>query len=50
MIVGMTVQTISAMVLPWVWAGRLVVARLAPVAEDRPDDQPFDDEEDRSPR
>ena len=24
-----------------------VVARLAPIADDRPDDQPFDDEEDR---
>ena len=46
MIVGTTVQTISAMALPWVWGGRLVVAGLAPVAQDRPDDQPLDDEED----
>ena len=46
MSVGMTVQTTSATLLPWVWAGSVVVARLAPVAEDRPDDQALDDEED----
>ena len=47
MSVGTTVQTISAMALPWVWGGSVVVARLAPIADDRPHDQPFDDEEDR---
>ena len=46
MIVGTTVQTISAMLLPWVCGGQLVVAGLAPVAEDRPHDQALDDEED----
>ena len=46
MIVGTTVQTNSAMLLPWVCGGSVVVARLAPVADDRPDDQALDDEED----
>ena len=50
MSVGTIVQTTSAMLLPWVCAGSVVVARLAPIADDRPDDQPLDDEEDRRPR
>ena len=47
MIVGTIVQTISAMLLPWVCGGQRVVAGLAPVADDRPDDQALDEEEDR---
>ena len=47
MMVGTTVQTISAMLLPWVWGGERDVVRLASVADDGPDDQPLDEEEDR---
>ena len=45
--VGTTVQTISAMLLPWVCGGKRDVVRLASIADDGPHDQPFDEEEDR---
>ena len=50
MSVGTTVQTISAMLLPWVCGGRSVSRRLAPVADDRPDDQALDERGRSRPR
>jgi hypothetical protein len=49
MTVGTTVQTTSASMFPCVCGGSSVVAGLAPVAKDRPDDESLDDEEDDDP-